>query len=91
MLWSPRGPIVSIHTVIADAHALEGVVPSLTGIVDGDIVSPVCLVNVDIALADSYRFYYFNTEHEGLIRVYLFSHIIPLLGGVDTGSQWSGP
>lgn len=23
--------------------------------------------------------------------MYLFSHVIPVLGGVDTGSQWSGP
>lgn len=58
---------MSIHTVIVEVHALEGVVPGLTGIVDGDIVSPVCLVNVDVALANSCRFYYFDTELGGLI------------------------
>ena len=31
-------------------HALEGVVPGLAGVVDGDIVPPVCLVNVNITL-----------------------------------------
>jgi hypothetical protein len=34
-------------------HALEGVVPGLAGVVDGDIVAPVCLVNVDVSLRNN--------------------------------------
>ena len=48
-----------IHIVIDKAHVLEGVVPGLAGIVDGDIVSPMCLVNVDVALVNLCRLYYY--------------------------------
>jgi hypothetical protein len=34
-------------------HALEGVVPGLAGVVDGYIVPPVCLVNVNITLRNN--------------------------------------
>jgi hypothetical protein len=35
-------------------HALEGVVPGLADVVHGDIVSPACLVNVNITLHKNY-------------------------------------
>jgi len=75
--------------VVDKVHALEGVVPGLAGVVDGDIVSPVCLVNVDIALRNRVVSIIIFVKYPD--RIYLFSHVIPMLGGVDTGSQWSGP
>jgi hypothetical protein len=38
--------------------ALEGVVPGLAGVVEGDIVAPVCLVNVNITLCKNLFVYY---------------------------------
>lgn len=38
-------------------HALEGVVPGLADVVHGDIVSPACLVNVNITLHKNYSLF----------------------------------
>lgn len=68
-------------------HALERVVPGLAGVIDGRVVPPVCLVNADVALHSKSLFRYGSVEYSlREIRADFFTHIIPVLGRVDTGS-----
>ncbi len=46
-------------------HVLEGVIPGLAGVVNGNIVPPVCLVNVNVTLRNDY--YYYTSEY-GRVR-----------------------
>ena len=47
---------LQVDTIDEGVHALERVVPCLAGVIDGHIVPPVCLVNVDVALHGNYCF-----------------------------------
>jgi hypothetical protein len=70
-------------------YALERVVPGLAGVIDGDIVPPMCLVNVYVALRGCNCFCSFMCQRRYLHagdRTYRFTHVIPVLGGMDAGS-----
>jgi len=69
-------------------HVLERVVPGLAGVVNGHVVPPVCLVDVNVALRIQTIIVRLveNTVKQGSDPADLFTHIIPVLGGVDTGS-----
>ena len=70
------------------AHVLERVVPGLAGVIYGRVIPPVCLVDVDIALRIQTIVVHLveNTVKQGNDPADLFTHIIPVLGGVDAGS-----
>lgn len=70
------------------AHVLERVIPGLAGVVYGRVVPPVCLVDVNVALRTQTIVVHFvgNILKQGSNPADLFTHIIPVLGGVDTGS-----
>ena len=71
-----------------NTHVLERVVPGLAGVVNGHVVPPVCLVDINVPLRIQYVVVHFveNTLKQGNDPADLFTHIIPVLGGVDTGS-----
>jgi hypothetical protein len=74
---------------LKNRRVLERVVPGLASVVDGDIVSTMCLIDGNITLFHSSK----STEAPILQekQTDLFCHIIPVLRRVDASLQWRGP
>jgi hypothetical protein len=57
-----RKNCLGVDAIDKGVHALERVVPGFAGVIDGRVVPPVCLVNVDIALHSNRCFASFSRK-----------------------------